>query len=111
MGKGQGLRTAFQLHSQIRQVGDVHTRASFCRSHAISESKYYQLKRQGRAPREIQLGNRVIISEEAAADWRAEREAETLAKQQAKAEAKAKQQTEKAQVKRQRRQTTSAILE
>jgi hypothetical protein len=43
---------------------------------------YFSLKRQGRGPREIELGGRTIITPEAERDWRAEREAETMAKRQ-----------------------------
>jgi len=66
--------------SRRRKAGDVHTILSFCESNAISESKYYQLKRQGRGPREIELDKRIIITPEAERDWRLEQEAETRAK-------------------------------
>ena len=46
--------------------------AEFCKAHRISVSIYFELKKQGRAPREIELGTRRIISAEAAAAWRAE---------------------------------------
>jgi hypothetical protein len=49
----------------------------FCKLHAISERFYFQLKADGRGPDEIKLGHRVLISREAAARWRAEREAES----------------------------------
>lgn len=57
-------------------------------SRAISEAKYFQLKRVGKGPREIELDSRIIISEQAARDWDAERERETAAKRQAEAAAK-----------------------
>ena len=50
--------------------------ASFCVAHGISEGFYFSLRGQGRGPREMRLGTRVFITHEAAADWRAEREAE-----------------------------------
>ena len=49
----------------------------FCKLHAISERFYFKLKADGRGPDEINLGHRVLISREAAARWRAEREAES----------------------------------
>jgi hypothetical protein len=49
----------------------------FCKLHAISERFYFKLKADGRGPDEIQLGHRVLISREAAARWRAEREAKS----------------------------------
>jgi hypothetical protein len=75
-------RPAFRAHSKRRKPGDAHTIPSFCKSNAISESEYYKLKRQGKQPREIELDKRVIITPEAEADWRREREAETMAKRQ-----------------------------
>jgi hypothetical protein len=48
--------------------------SEFCESHRISESFYFKLKKQGRGPREMRVGDRVLISLEAAADWRRERE-------------------------------------
>jgi hypothetical protein len=57
----------------------AYTIATFCVAHDISESFYHKLKSQGRAPREMHVGSRVLISYEAAADWRAAREAETSA--------------------------------
>ena len=47
----------------------------FCAAHRISVSYYYELKKLGRAPREIMLGTRRIISAEAAAEWRRRMEA------------------------------------
>jgi hypothetical protein len=47
----------------------------FCEAHRISEAFYYDLRNTGRGPREMVLGTRRIISAEAAADWRREREA------------------------------------
>lgn len=72
-------RTAFRRHKR-RTSNAAHTRLTFCENNAISESKYFDLKRKGKAPREIDLGDRIIITPEAEADWRREREAETEAK-------------------------------
>jgi len=49
--------------------------AEFCRDHSISKGLYYKLKKKGLTPREIELLGRKIITREAAAAWRAEREA------------------------------------
>ena len=51
----------------------------FCVAHGISESFYYKLREAGLGPRETRLLGRTIITGEAAADWRAAREAETAA--------------------------------
>jgi hypothetical protein len=56
---------------------DAFTVAEFCKRHRISIQFYYLLRGQGLTPAEIRLGTRVIISKEAAARWRAEREAAT----------------------------------
>jgi hypothetical protein len=78
-------RPAFRRWSKHRKLGDAHTIPSFCESNAISESHYYALKRQGRGPREMLVGDLVRISPEAERDWRLAREAETIAKRQAEA--------------------------
>jgi len=49
--------------------------AQFCQAHNISEAFFYKLKRQGIGPREMKLGTRTLITFEAAAKWRAAREA------------------------------------
>ena len=77
-------RIAFRRHNKRRKPGDAHTIPSFCVSNAISESLYFELKRKGKGPREIELENRIIITEDAERDWRREREAETMAKRRAR---------------------------
>jgi hypothetical protein len=51
----------------------------FCEAHRISQAFYYDLRRDGLAPREMMIGARRVISAEAAADWRREREQRTNA--------------------------------
>jgi hypothetical protein len=53
----------------------------FCEAHGISEGMYYKMKKQDRSlvPREMNVGTRTLITFEAAADWRAEREAASTA--------------------------------
>jgi hypothetical protein len=48
--------------------------SEFCEIHGISRSFYYELRRRGLAPKEMEVLSRKLISEEAAAEWRAERE-------------------------------------
>jgi hypothetical protein len=63
-----------------RKVGpaefDALSIAAFCRRHGISIAMYYKMRAQDprSVPREIHVGTRRLISKEAAADWRAERE-------------------------------------
>jgi hypothetical protein len=46
----------------------------FCSAHGISISKYYNLKRSKLTPREMRVGQRKMISSEAAEAWRRARE-------------------------------------
>ena len=48
----------------------VYSIREFCDAHNLSEAFYYRLKRLGRGPREMHVGNRRLISHEAAAAWR-----------------------------------------
>lgn len=49
----------------------------FCRRHGLCRATFYNLQSAGRAPRTMKVGARVLISREAAADWRRQMEAET----------------------------------
>jgi hypothetical protein len=53
---------------------DAYSIDEFCRRHNISHGTYYNLKNRGLGPREARAMSRVIITKEAAADWRRERE-------------------------------------
>jgi hypothetical protein len=81
--KSRKRRKKFIERSRRRRPGGVHNIPSFCLNNDISESKYFSLKRQRRGPREIELDGRILITEEAEADWRAAMEAETQARRQA----------------------------
>jgi predicted DNA-binding transcriptional regulator AlpA len=59
--------------------GDLTIR-EFCLSEDISRSKFYELQKQNRAPRVMQISKQVKrITAEARRDWRREREAESVA--------------------------------
>lgn len=47
----------------------------FCAAHGISRATYYNLKKVGKAPTEMKVLARKIISEESAAEWRRQMEA------------------------------------
>jgi hypothetical protein len=47
----------------------------FCMAHRISRSKLYQMWAAGSGPRVMRIGSKVLVTVEAAADWRAAREA------------------------------------
>jgi hypothetical protein len=48
----------------------AYTVAEFCTAHRISRSKLYQLWRAGAGPRVIRVRTKILITNEAAADWR-----------------------------------------
>ncbi len=54
---------------------DVYNIIEFCQRHGLSRSSFYNLEKIGQAPRCMRVGARIMISKEAAADWRREREA------------------------------------
>jgi hypothetical protein len=49
----------------------------FCDSHNVSRTQLYRLWAQGRGPRFFKLGKQLRITAEAAAEWRAQMQAET----------------------------------
>lgn len=51
----------------------------FCDAHRISLAFFYKMKSEGWGPREMHAGSRVLISFEAAAEWRRAREAAAAA--------------------------------
>jgi len=53
---------------------DAYTIPAFCKRHSFSPAKYFQLQQQGEGPRVMRIGKRVLISKEAAAEWRRSRE-------------------------------------
>ena len=61
-------------HSPVRQ-GGAYTIQEFCHAHRLSRSKLYQMWDEGIGPRWMYVGTKRLISNEAAADWRREREA------------------------------------
>ena len=57
----------------------VYSIASFCVAHSISVDFYFRLQRDGIGPKVMRIGGRTLISYEAAADWRKEREEASVA--------------------------------
>jgi len=55
--------------------GDAYTIDEFCQRNRISKAFYYKLRKKKQTPDELRLGGKVLISKEAAARWRAQREA------------------------------------
>jgi hypothetical protein len=65
------------LESPARQGRAAYSIAAFCAEHSLSRSMFYKLQSESIGPRLMKVGTKVLISAEAAADWRAEREAAT----------------------------------
>jgi hypothetical protein len=59
----------------IRGPPAAYSIAEFCVAHRISQSMYFKLRNMGLGPREMAVGSRRLISQEAAAEWRKAREA------------------------------------
>jgi hypothetical protein len=53
---------------------DAYSVDEFCARHRISPQLFYKLKPQGLMPATFNVGTRVLISREAAAEWRRARE-------------------------------------
>jgi hypothetical protein len=53
---------------------DAYSVREFCARNGISPQLFYKLKPQGLMPATFNVGTRVLISKEAAATWRRERE-------------------------------------
>lgn len=49
----------------------VSTIEQFCAEHGICRATFYNLAKVGQAPRTMKVGGKRLISEEAAAAWRA----------------------------------------
>lgn len=49
---------------------DAFSIAEFCRRHSISRAHYYNLQQDGDGPQEKRARGRVLISREAAQEWR-----------------------------------------
>jgi hypothetical protein len=68
------------LKRQVAQLlrllacGQALSISQFCARNNISRSFFYKLKKNGKAPRIMEVDGRRIISPEAERDWRVERE-------------------------------------
>ena len=71
------MRRTEKKRQKIDSVKVPHAAYSiseFCAAHRISEMTFFRIKRQGQAPKTMKVGTRTLISVEAAAAWRRERE-------------------------------------
>jgi predicted DNA-binding transcriptional regulator AlpA len=53
---------------------DAFSILEFCARHGMSRSAFYNSLKAGQGPRVMKVGSRVMVSREAAAEWRRERE-------------------------------------
>jgi hypothetical protein len=56
----------------------VFTVAEFCTAHKVSRSRLYKEWNEGTGPRVLRVGTKILITKEAAADWRRSRESEPV---------------------------------
>jgi hypothetical protein len=65
------------MDKETRVTPAAYSIDQFCIAHGnICRASYYNMKKAGKGPREMRVGSRVLISQEAAAEWRRAREAE-----------------------------------
>ena len=76
-GQSRALRRWYTRRAHAPPDPDAYSIEQFCLAHGISESFFYKLQTLGLGPRVMKIGGRTLISREAAAAWRAEREAAT----------------------------------
>jgi hypothetical protein len=62
---------------------DAFSFEEFCNRHRICRATLYNLIKRGQGPAIMRVGSRVLISREAAFNWRREREAEVAAETRA----------------------------
>jgi hypothetical protein len=56
--------------THLNQELDCFSIEEFCRRHGISRGTFFNLRATGAGPREKRVMSRVLISREAAAEWR-----------------------------------------
>jgi predicted DNA-binding transcriptional regulator AlpA len=61
--------------AQAAEAKAAFSISEFCRLHGICRASFYNAIKRGDAPRLMRVGSRRLVSAEAAADWRREREA------------------------------------
>jgi hypothetical protein len=71
----RGEVTGRKISPDAVDDADAFSIGEFCRRNRISIQLFYKLKKVGMMPATFRLGARVLISKEAAAAWRREREA------------------------------------
>ena len=58
-------------------TNQAYSVTQFCQQHNISRALFYRAKKEGWAPKTMRVGRRTLISNEAASEWRKQREADT----------------------------------
>jgi hypothetical protein len=68
------MTSAATADAAVTSIRAAFTVSEFCAAHRISRTKLYELWAAGTGPRFFYIGVKKIITAEAAADWRRERE-------------------------------------
>jgi hypothetical protein len=58
------------LHTHDSTDLDSYSIEEFCRRNSISRGSFFNMRAAGTGPRETRAMNRVLVSKEAAAEWR-----------------------------------------
>jgi hypothetical protein len=75
-----GRKSASSTEAQTKQPPesteerDAYSIEEFCRRHNVSHGTFYNMRKRGQGPREARAMTRVLITKEAAADWRKKNE-------------------------------------
>jgi hypothetical protein len=84
LGLGEASHPGKTLDPPTHQRA-VYTVNEFCTAHRISRSQLYKLWQAGVGPRIMRVGSKILITNEAAADWRSKREAASTQQQHGRA--------------------------
>jgi hypothetical protein len=72
------LETHYVDGKASRPAPSLQSVPAFCSDNGVSRSLFYRLVKEGRGPRITKINDRTLISAEAAAEWRARMEQETI---------------------------------
>jgi hypothetical protein len=79
LGKMTTKQQLAMVVADIPAFGGAFSVTEFAKAHRISVAQFYVMRNEGWGPKEMRVGTRVLISFEAAAGWRREREAAAAA--------------------------------
>lgn len=62
------------IKDEDNQKKEVYSISEFCKAHNICKVTFYNLQKKGVGPKIMRIGSRVLISKEAAKEWRKQME-------------------------------------